>query len=96
MQDYLFAASMLGDGTVMLAGDTEGSWGAVNAGHKDFVAVILDSNGNETRRWQVSGLVTAAVTTPLPFCASRCVAFENPHTVAAARCTFNLPTRTTT
>lgn len=53
MQDYLYAASVLEDGSVLLTGDTEGSWATVSTGNKDFVAVVLDASGNELMRWQV-------------------------------------------
>ncbi|CAM9911095.1 unnamed protein product, partial [Sphacelaria rigidula] len=45
VQDYLYAASVLEDGSVLLTGDTEGSWATVSTGNKDFVAVVLDASG---------------------------------------------------
>ena len=40
------------DGGVLLAGSTEGSFAADNAGERDMIVVSLDANGNERWRWQ--------------------------------------------
>ena len=40
------------DGGVLLAGSTEGSFAADNAGERDMIAVWLDADGNEKWRWQ--------------------------------------------
>lgn len=51
--DFLRAASVLGDGSVLLVGYTWGDWNNLNAGQEDFAAVILDVDGVELWRWQV-------------------------------------------
>lgn len=49
------------DGTILLAGDTTGSWSGSNAGSseedptKDFAAVMLAPDGTELWRYQVGG-----------------------------------------
>lgn len=40
------------DGGVLLAGSTEGSFAADNAGERDMIVVSLDADGNEKWRWQ--------------------------------------------
>ncbi len=40
------------DGGVLLAGSTEGSFAADNAGERDMIVVSLDADGNEQWRWQ--------------------------------------------
>ena len=44
---------MADDGSVIVAGYTEGDWGEVNAGSNDFVAVKLDVAGEQVCVWQV-------------------------------------------
>ncbi len=44
------------DGGVLLAGSTEGSFAADNAGERDMIAVCLDADGNEKWRWQTGSL----------------------------------------
>ena len=51
--DTIFAAAGADDGSVIIAGDTLGSYGAENAGYLDFVAVKIDSDGNTIWAWQV-------------------------------------------
>lgn len=43
----------LDDGSVVLAGFTEGPWDGINQGDKDFAMVELSSIGEEEWRWQV-------------------------------------------
>lgn len=48
------SVSMAHNGSFVMAGTAEGNWsGVTSAGGEDFVAVILDADGNEIRRWQV-------------------------------------------
>lgn len=49
----LRAATALADGSVVLAGYTEGDWSESNQGGKDFAAVKLGVSGLEEWRWQV-------------------------------------------
>ncbi|CAN0002449.1 unnamed protein product, partial [Sphacelaria rigidula] len=51
-QDYLYAASALENGSVLLVGSTGGKWDGLNAGGSDFAAVTLDADGTELWRWQ--------------------------------------------
>lgn len=50
------------DGSVVLAGRTEGDWRSANAGAADFVVVKLARDGGEEWRWQVS--VSPAIAEP--------------------------------
>lgn len=52
-QDEIQAAAAANNGSVIIAGYTEGSYGAVNAGSGDFVAVKIDRDGNILWQWQV-------------------------------------------
>lgn len=56
--DTLLATAAGKDGSVVLAGYSEGDWAAPNAGFKDFVAVKLASDGTEVWRWQVRRATT--------------------------------------
>lgn len=47
------SVSMTENGSSVLAGSTDGDWGAVNSGGHDFAAVMLDADGIELWRWQV-------------------------------------------
>ena len=47
------AAASGGDGSVILAGSSSGNWSGVTLGEMDFIAIKLDSDGNEMWRWQV-------------------------------------------
>lgn len=51
--DFLRAAAMGDEGSVLLVGDTSGNWTGVNAGSFDFAAIKLDASGKELWRWQV-------------------------------------------
>ena len=51
--DYIYAAAGADDGSVIIAGNTYGSYGTLNAGSGDFVAVKIDTNGNTVWQWQV-------------------------------------------
>lgn len=44
---------MAADGSILLTGYTTGDWYGSNAGLRDFVAVMFDSSGSESSRWQV-------------------------------------------
>lgn len=54
MRDKLFAAAVTEDGSIILAGYSEGDWGGVNAGGSDMAAVKLSPDGAVLWRWQVS------------------------------------------
>lgn len=55
LKDRFFASAMCKDGSVILAGYSEGDWAEANAGGSDFTAVKLDfAVGTEIWRWQVS------------------------------------------
>lgn len=41
------------DGSVVLAGDSEGDWAGSNLGGSDFVAVKVDARGSMVWMWQV-------------------------------------------
>lgn len=45
------------DGSVMLAGHTDGIWNAESTGEVDFAAVKLDAEGEVVWKWQVRHLV---------------------------------------
>lgn len=51
--DRIYAAAGADDGSVTIAGNTLGSYGAENAGNFDFVAIKIDRDGNTIWRWQV-------------------------------------------
>ena len=52
--DTFYGAADGQDGSIVLAGVTEGSWqGAHLGGTNDFAAVKLDADGVEVWRWQV-------------------------------------------
>lgn len=51
--DLIFAVAIAEDGSVVLAGRTNGSWVGENAGQSDFAAVKLQADGKEIWRWQV-------------------------------------------
>lgn len=51
--DQLTSAVPAGDGSVVLSGDTNGSFSGSNTGGFDFVAVKLDADGNVLWKWQV-------------------------------------------
>ena len=51
--DICRGVAMANDGSVILAGYTEGDLGEVNAGSSDFVAVKLDASGELVWVWQV-------------------------------------------
>lgn len=58
--DVLSTVLVGGDGSVVLAGYTSGSWtGSSNAGEEDYLVVKLDSDGNEIWVWQVRTYGTA-------------------------------------
>lgn len=54
LKDRLFASTLCKDGSVVLAGYSEGDWAEVNAGGSDLTSVKLDAVGTESWRWQVS------------------------------------------
>jgi len=51
--DIIYAAAGADDGSVIIAGQSYGSYGAENAGNSDFVAVKIDNDGNTIWAWQV-------------------------------------------
>lgn len=54
LKDRLFASALCKDGSVVLAGYSEGNWAEANAGGSDLAAVKLDvAVGTEIWRWQV-------------------------------------------
>lgn len=64
LKDRLFASALCDDGSVVLAGYSEGDWAEANAGGSDLLAVKLNiAVGTETWRWQVR---------PFFLCKKRC------------------------
>lgn len=51
--DVVLAAAVQVDGSVVLAGYTEGAWGLTSSGNDDFAAVKLGAQGDVIWRWQV-------------------------------------------
>lgn len=51
--DKVFAATMGSDGSIVLAGETNGNWDGTSNGKMDFAAIKLDADGLEIWRWQV-------------------------------------------
>lgn len=51
--DFINAAAGADDGSIIITGYTESSYGAVHAGSRDFVAMKIDSDGNIAWQWQV-------------------------------------------
>ena len=51
--DNLKGVAIAQDGSIVVAGDTTGSYGRENEGGLDFVAIKLDSDGNVQWAWQV-------------------------------------------
>lgn len=51
-----FAARARPDGSIILAGYTDGDWDGEVVGLSDFAAVALDEDGVELWRWQVCEL----------------------------------------
>lgn len=52
--DFLCGVAIQADGSILLAGTTEGDWDGTNAGGRDFIMVALSSDGEELWRWQVN------------------------------------------
>lgn len=53
--DALYAVAVdEGDGSMVFAGQSEGSWSGDNAGNSDLVAMKLDANGDLQWTWQVT------------------------------------------
>lgn len=51
--DWVEAAVMEEDGSIILAGYTRGDWYGTHLGNYDFAAVKLDTNGTLLWKWQV-------------------------------------------
>lgn len=51
--DYFTCAAVGEDGSVVLAGESAGSWNGLKKGSLDFIAIKIDSEGEEMWRWQV-------------------------------------------
>lgn len=54
--DEFFAAAIGNDGSVVMAGYTEGNWSTTNAGDlgtRDFAAAKIDADGVLIWKWQV-------------------------------------------
>ena len=51
--DNIYAAAGADDGSVIIAGNSAGSYEDLNAGSYDFVAVKIDGDGNTVWKWQV-------------------------------------------
>lgn len=49
-----WAADARSDGSIVLAGRTQGEWDGELNGETDLIAVALDEDGAELWRWQVS------------------------------------------
>ncbi|CAN0100846.1 unnamed protein product, partial [Sphacelaria rigidula] len=52
LADKIFATAVTEDGSIILAGYTEGNWGGTSAGGSDMAAVKLSSDGELLWRWQ--------------------------------------------
>ena len=52
--DVLWAIAVQADGSILLAGYTEGDWDGISAGGYDFIMVALSADGEELWRWQVT------------------------------------------
>lgn len=52
-ENLLHACTALEDGSVILAGSTEGDWAGTHSGGTDFALVKLNALGLEEWRWQV-------------------------------------------
>lgn len=48
-----WGAAARADGSIVVAGSTEGDWNGDLVGTRDFMAVALDDDGEELWRWQV-------------------------------------------
>lgn len=65
--DMLRAVTVARDGSIVLAGSTEGAWNGVSTAsyyNADFAAVKLDAAGTEVWRYQASGRVSAVFHAP--------------------------------
>lgn len=76
--DVFKGAAAESDGSVVLVGSTNGSWGSPNDGSYVFAAVKLDVNGSEAWRWQVSRKFLAGATPTREPCLGRRSRFEPP------------------
>lgn len=56
--DRMDGATALSDGSVVLTGGFEGTWGGVASQVSDFPAVKLDSAGIVKWRWKVNAVTT--------------------------------------
>lgn len=54
VEDHCKGVVITDDGSVIVAGETRGDWGGINAGKMDFVAVKLNASGEQIWVWQVS------------------------------------------
>ena len=52
--DSLQTSTARADGTVVLGGYTQGAWSGSVEGGVDFAIVVLDADGEEIWRWQVT------------------------------------------
>lgn len=52
---YAAGAAARADGSIVLAGYTNGDWAGEMVGQTDFASVALDEDGAELWRWQVWG-----------------------------------------
>ena len=52
--DFLRGVVVQANGSILLAGGTEGDWVGKNPGGNDFVMVALSADGEELWRWQVT------------------------------------------
>lgn len=70
----MYDVAAVGDGSVVMAGSTEGSWNEDNEGGDDFAAVKLDSNGSVVWKWQVDPrlLRRNGVLSQRSWCLTRC------------------------
>lgn len=41
------------DSSIVVAGNTEGSWGAAGSGFKDFAVTAIGTGGDQLWEWQV-------------------------------------------
>lgn len=69
--DVVTAVTAERDGSVFLAGSTNGSWDGPNNGSYVFAAVKLNVNGIEVWRWQVRRPIPASATPAREPCLGR-------------------------
>lgn len=80
----LTSATLAEDSSVVVSGYSRGSYGAVNAGSADFVAVKLDPNGTVLWKWQVGVALGSDLEAPWEFRSSAMKLCLSPVSMAGA------------